>query len=375
LHHIFENFDDPFQLTVLNVRLRASAVEMQSKHEIVEVGRPRRNILLSYLLAYVDLHRQVAYLMKQRHFSAVVLSHIISPVVPLLVRGRPLVFDYKDVYSVSASIPYRQPLRFVVHWISRLFEEILFRCQMTIVVPTPSFKALLKREFGVSSSIITNGVNMEIFHPASPAERMLVRKNLGLGQDDFCVCFLGTIQEWLDLATVISAVESFPKAKLLLIGGSVRSPDYFQSILSTCEQRGLGRKIIAKGYLSQPEAAKILSASDAAIIPFRTDLSLSRLALPDKLFEYLASGVPVISTKLPDVVSMFGDVVHFYDNADELVGILRHLDALRETREHDLHESELSRKYDWKTIGKEYQDLLRKLIERRREGQNAPRTT
>jgi glycosyltransferase involved in cell wall biosynthesis len=354
----------------LNVRLRISASERSSKHEIVEVGQPRSNMLLSYLLAYVDFHRQVARLMKQRRFAAVVLSHIISPAIPLLIGGRPLVFDYKDVYSASASTPFKQPLRSLVYWLSRLFEKILFTRQMTVVVPAPSLSALLKKNFRISSSVITNGVNMEIFHPISRAEKELVRKNLGLGQDDFCLCYLGSIENWLDLETVVCAVESFAKARLVLIGGSVRSPDYFQSILSTCEQKGLGRKVMAKGFLSQRQAAQILSASDAAIIPFRTDMALSKVALPDKLFEYLASGVPVISTKLPDIVSRFKDVVHFYDSADDLVDILRHLEALRETRGCDLHESALSRNYDWKAISREYQGLLIELIDKRRPSQN-----
>jgi glycosyltransferase involved in cell wall biosynthesis len=323
-------------------------------------------MLFSYFRAYKDFHTQLVRLIKQRRFDAVVLSHIISPVIPLLVDGIPIVFDYKDVYSASASAPFTLPLRPLVYWSSRLFEQILFSCPMTVVVPTPSMKAMLAKRFGISSSLITNGVNTRIFHPISEVERMTVRAQLGLHQDDFCVCYLGSIENWLDLETVISAVEAFEKARLILIGGPVRSPDYFKSILTACDKKGLGAKVITKGFLSQLQAGLILSAADAAIIPFRTDLGLSSVALPDKLFEYLASGVPVISTRLPDIASIFRDVVYFYGNPSDLLAILQHLDTLRRTRKLDAPGPALMKEYDWKISSGRYQQLLQEIIDCRK---------
>lgn len=329
-------------------------------------------MLLSYLLAYKGFHTELVRLIKQRRFDAIVLSHIVSPLIPFLVGGIPIVFDYKDVYSASASTPFGLPLRPFVYWTSRLIEGILFRQSMTVVVPTPSMKTMLTEKFGISSLVITNGVNTKIFHPISESERATVRANLGLRQDDFCLCYLGSIENWLDLGTVISAVESFDKGRLILIGGAVRSPNYLKYILSICDKKGLGRKVITKGFLSQPEAARILSAADAAVIPFRTDMHLSRIALPDKLFEYLASGVPVISTRLPDIAAMFGHLVYFYDNPKHLLEILRQLNDLRMTGKNDDRVPVLMKKYDWSVSSRKYQQLLSNIIESTKHSQNAP---
>jgi glycosyltransferase involved in cell wall biosynthesis len=152
------------------------------------------------------------------------------------------------------------------------------------------------------------------------------------------------------------------QTRLLLIGGAVRSSDYLQDILSISEESGLRSRVIAKGFQSQRDAAKLVAASDAALVPFRTDTELSLVALPDKLFEYLATGVPVISTRLPDVAKTFGDSVYFYEGVDELVGIVREL--MKKSAQGRLHQNRrtIMKDYDWKFIARKYQRLLSKVI-------------
>jgi glycosyltransferase involved in cell wall biosynthesis len=319
-------------------------------------------MLQSYLLAYGKFHAELARLIKQRNYDCVVLSHIISPLIPMLVCDRPLIFDYKDVYSESASAPFRFPVRTFVYWIGRLFEEVLFGWEMTIIVPAPSMHAMLRKRFGIDSRVITNGANTELFKPLSSQKRTAVRTQLGLHEDDFSIVYVGSIENWLDLETVLSALESFREAKLVLVGGTVRSRDYLDSILLACERKKLRDRVVTAGFLRQAEAAEIVSASDAAIIPFRTDTRLSLFALPDKLFEYLATGVPVISTRLPDVAELFSDFVHFYDNADDLAAILRQLYKTRPTREPDQRQTHIAEQYDWKAMSQQYQRLISALI-------------
>lgn len=365
LHYIFENFDDSVQITILNTRVRVGSKVRESRHEVVEVGSASGNMLCSYLLSYKDFHLKLVSLMKQRKYDCVVLSHIISPLIPLLVTGRPLVFDYKDIYSHSASAPFKFPAKPVVYWIARLFEEVLFRWPMTIIVPAPSMQDILRRRFGLDSVLITNGAYTDVFRPSSESERASVRTKLGILQDDFCISYLGSIENWLDLETVIHALEQIGQAKLILIGGSVRSSDYLQNILSISEERGLKGRIVTTGFQDQRNAARIVAASDAAIIPFRTDTELSLVALPDKLFEYLATGIPVISTRLPDVASMFGNSIHFYGNFDELVLTIRKLMTEKANGRLYRQREAFVEDYDWKLISRKYQQLLENVIENR----------
>jgi glycosyltransferase involved in cell wall biosynthesis len=317
-------------------------------------------MLQSYLRSYVDFHLQLVSLMKRRKFDCVVLSHILYPLVPLLVSARTVVFDYKDIYSQSASVPFKFPARPFVYWVARLFEEVLFRSPVTIVVPTPSMQDLVRRRFGLDTVLITNGANTEVFRPLSESERTSVRTRLGVHQDDFCITYLGSIENWLDMETVIHALKQIHQARLILIGGAVRSSDYLHRILSISEDREVKNRVMSTGFRSQRDAAEIVAASDAAIIPFRIDTELSLVALPDKLFEYLATGIPVISTRLPDVANMFGDCVHFYDDTEELVRTVHEL--MTEKIKGHIQKRRSWKDYDWKLIARKYQQLLRSVI-------------
>ena len=347
------------------MRIREGSARVKTKHEVIEVGRATGNMLQSYLLAYEEFHSTLFQLVK-RKYHCVVLSHIISPFVPFLVRDVPIVFDYKDVYSESAAAPFSFPLRPLVRWNGRLFENMLFRWPMTVVVPTPSIQALMRQRFGIESLVITNGANTELFRPSSEEQRVAVRSQLGIGPDDFSLCYLGSIENWLDLETVIAAMEFSKRAKLILVGGSVRSPEYMKSILALCEKKLKGR-VLATGFQGQSRAAEIVSACDAAVIPFRIETELSRMALPDKLFEYLATGVPVVATRLPDVVTMFRDHVHFYDDSAGLAEILKTLANGVENRSR-FAVANLMKEFDWKAISRRYQQLIISII----KGQTKP---
>jgi hypothetical protein len=58
-----------------------------------------------------------------------------------------------------------------------------------------------------------------------------------------------------------------------------------------------------------------LAQCDAAMIPFlRTDLTMA--TNPIKLYEYFSQGLPVVSTRLPEV-ELYGDLVYLADGPRE----------------------------------------------------------
>ena len=163
------------------------------------------------------------------------------------------------------------------------------------------------------------------------------------------------------LEGVVQALVQIRSLRLILIGGPPRSSSYLHHILALCDREGVRDRVTWTGFKSQADAARIVGACDAAIVPFPVGQALSGVALPDKLFEYLATGVPVISTRLPDVEKLFGSLIYFYDNPDELYGILRSLSNGRSKR-NVREQLDRVKKYDWAVMAKTYQDLISRLV-------------
>ena len=65
---------------------------------------------------------------------------------------------------------------------------------------------------------------------------------------------------------------------------------------------------------------------DVCTIPFVVD-EMTVHVNPIKVYEYMATGLPIVSSKLPEVVNL-GDLIYFYDTAKNFQKIIR--DALKE---------------------------------------------
>jgi len=90
---------------------------------------------------------------------------------------------------------------------------------------------------------------------------------------------------------------------LLIVGKETRE---LRGYLKFADRLGLGRKIVYLGDVHYSEMPGILNCADIGIIAL-TDYSFLRDALPVKLFEYCACGLPILATSeisLPNSVRL-----------------------------------------------------------------------
>jgi len=132
--------------------------------------------------------------------------------------------------------------------------------------------------------LLSHGVDLPSFSAsAMPPEALReIRKPI--------VGFLGKIEAWVDVDLVAAAAGLLPDASFVLIGPIRTSVDALKGrpnvhLPGACERRAVPAH---------------LSAFSCGIIPFRPG-KLTQSVNPLKLYEYLAAGLPVVSTPLPAV--------------------------------------------------------------------------
>ena len=96
--------------------------------------------------------------------------------------------------------------------------------------------------------------------------------------------------------------------------------------------------------LSYAELPDYLSVSDVLINPFEPTL-VTNLALPHKVLQYLATGIPTVSTKLSGLFESLGDGAGIYwvDSPDKIVETF--LRVKQQDKKETLAASELGRKF------------------------------
>jgi glycosyltransferase involved in cell wall biosynthesis len=139
-----------------------------------------------------------------------------------------------------------------------------------------------------NTHLVQHGVDIEHFakacDPATPVPEELK------GAPGPIIGFWGLIADWVDLQLIRHVADAFSGGTIVLLGAATTDLSPLDGAKNI---RVLGRK----PYADLPRYAK---AFDVAINPFRVN-ELTLAANPLKVREYLAAGVPVVATAIPEV--------------------------------------------------------------------------
>jgi glycosyltransferase involved in cell wall biosynthesis len=196
-----------------------------------------------------------------------------------------------------------------------------------LVVVSASRLYETKRAGNANTFLITHGVDIDHFRKACLEETAV--------PDDACrlpgpvIGFYGLIEDWVDVEVIRHMATARPKWSFLMIGEVKRDISEVRKLPNV---HFLGRR----PYQTLPGYCKKF---DIAVLPFVVN-ELTLAANPLKVREYLAAGLPVVATPLPEVQSL-GGLVHAATTPEEF---LRHCDALVDagntgpdmTRSHDV---------------------------------------
>ncbi|MBN1163418.1 MAG: glycosyltransferase, partial [Candidatus Krumholzibacteriota bacterium] len=191
--------------------------------------------------------------------------------------------------------------------LARRCEHSLFRNATIISVVSKFLKNSIISQYpdieAEKIHVIPNGVEESYF--AAPADGRAVRRKFGI-EDKIVFGFVGfflhvsTWQavEWF-LPVFIEAVRNNPQVVLLMVGEGPGKT----GLQEIGRRLGFEDRLIFTGQVPNREMANYIDAMDAGVISHTNEYRS-----PIKLFEYMASGKPVLAPNQEPVVSVAGDV-------------------------------------------------------------------
>ena len=151
------------------------------------------------------------------------------------------------------------------------------------------------------SSVVYPGIDMDRFCPAPP-DRNLQNK-LGIQSTDSVLLFMGTIFRFSGLDELIvefcSTLRKNPSLKFLVVGDG----EDFAQLLQLVNKLDLQHQVLLPGRIEYDLLADYIRLGHVALLPFRPEL-VTNGALPGKILQYLACGIPTIATPLIGLQSM-----------------------------------------------------------------------
>ena len=277
----------------------------------------------------------------------------INPIDLLFVGDKYYVLEINDpamvLYSGIKGILYRY-----------LINLKLNRCD-AIITQTKTLANILNKYTKKPVFVISNGVDTKSFRPKI---KNTVRKDLHIKNGDIVVIFVGSFMQWHGVHDVLNLAKIFPKVKFLMIG----SGPLFNDIKNRSKNI---ENIILLGPKSNFEIPKFLSAADMAIAPFNTK-KFNKLDeygfwwCPVKLFEYMASGKPVVSYDYYEVRNIIqnGGLLATPGDFDDFVKkFTKLLNSGQLRTQLGIKARKLSLMYDWKCRGGELYKIYNKILE------------
>jgi len=173
-------------------------------------------------------------------------------------------------------------------------QRLMQKADLVIVSASRLFEA--KRAANPNTTLITHGVDVDHFRAACSEKTAVPEDAAQLAGP--VIGFYGLIEDWVDLEVIRHMATARPAWSFLMIG-EVKTDTAAVRNLPNVHFTG------RRPYQSLPGYCKKF---DIAVLPFVVK-ELTLAANPLKLREYLAAGLPVVATPLPEVQKL-GDLIH-----------------------------------------------------------------
>ncbi len=204
----------------------------------------------------------------------------------------PLVLEIRDIWPESIAAVGALNNRRLLRILERL-ERTMYRSARHIVAVGQGYRDNVAGKVDVRDriSVITNGVDLQLFSPTGPDARFLKTWNL---QGRFVCSYIGTIGMAHGLEVVIEAAEILKQKgrrdiSFLLVGDGASR----KRLEQMAKDAGVDDRVVFTGRQPRQEIPKILASSDACLIHLK-GCRLFGTVLPSKIFETMAMGRPII---------------------------------------------------------------------------------
>jgi glycosyltransferase involved in cell wall biosynthesis len=281
--------------------------------------------------------------------------NLISYLIKKIVK-KPRILEVNSIFSEEIhDIP-------ILLQISKFFRNIQFNNTEAIITQTKTLKRILEDITDTRVYVVQNGVNTSKF-------KENLKKPLDLEKDKIIITFVGSFKRWHgvnQITYIASKLKDYKdKISINLIGDG----DLFNDINNELKINNLNN-VHLLGSKDYKEIPNYLLNSDILIAPFDANnykafKKFNFWWCPIKLFEYMASGKPIVSynyyevreiVKNHNLLAKKGDMDDFVDKLKRLINNKKLREKIGKKNK------EIAKNYDWKKRSEETRKIIEEVI-------------
>lgn len=222
-------------------------------------------------------------------------AHDLPPLLPAVLaaklRGRPIVYRAHELWpETHASV------RFA--WLWRLLDRSLVPCCDDVVTPEENRSRIYLEEFGAKRMPLTVR-NCPPYRPPIQSSRLREELARRKATASTVVLYQGLIDSMRCIEEIAEATRHFDDGVVLVILGS----GFGKWADAASALEGYDR-IVVLPRVPYEELPPYTASADIGVLLYRNDCRNNFYCAPNKLFEYMMMGLPVIAPNFPGMIAL-----------------------------------------------------------------------
>lgn len=268
---------------------------------------------------------------------------------PIVLTTFPNTVDYIHAFNEIAHIYYC--VDDFINWpgvnkglVRAMEDKLLEECDL--VLATAEELCLKKKQKNKKPILLPHGVDFDHFRSGCRKDKLpkglrsITKPIIG---------FFGAISPWLDFDLIINIANTRPDWSFVFIGPAD----------TDIKRLAKFKNIYFVGKVSYEKLPEYAAAFDVATVPFLIN-ELTVSVNPLKILEYLACGLPVVTTNLPET-RKFSDVIYI---ANDFRDFLENIERALSEDSHELRSQriEVARKRSWGSVAEKLSSNINEIL-------------
>ncbi|MDQ2995142.1 MAG: glycosyltransferase, partial [Pseudomonadota bacterium] len=229
-----------------------------------------------------------------KQYKPMVVMAIDLPTLPVAAMharqlGAKLVYDSHELYCEQEFTHHEK------HQWKKIEKKFIHECD-TIITVNPSIASELKTRYDLNKvEVIYNSVNAY----SKPLRHKLLHQALKLPFEKKILLFQGGLSKGRHLETLVRSAHYIKNELVVIV--LLGDGQFKKALERIVNQLKLKNRIYFHPAVPQLELLAYTQSADAGIIPYQAICLNNYYCTPNKLFEFIAAGLPILGSNLPEI--------------------------------------------------------------------------
>tara|TARA_Y100000590_G_C15715361_1_gene1011695 strand:+ start:1409 stop:2518 length:1110 start_codon:yes stop_codon:yes gene_type:complete len=309
-------------------------------------------VLLSFgFFKYIEFFFKVRKKIKNKKYHCVLAGDVYSlaPVYFFTSKAQ-LVYDCREIYSALAAHT-NSPIS---QWLLTKYEQYFIKFFSDVIVTAPTDLSLLKIKFSkyqfINWHLIYNFPKYQTIN-----QIISLRTKYDIPKNHTILCYQGVIQKDRGIGKLFFVLEQ-KKDMWACIVGDGEAMNYYKEM---AKKLNIYQRVLFVGKVPYIKLLNYTAACDIGWVVIQENGTSNQFALPNKLFEYGLANIPVIASKLPNLIDILtkyslGELVDSKNIQEQIKAI----ETLKNKKELNQYDKIIKNNFVWVVQEKKFINIV-----------------